>query len=202
MNNWDYENHSNRHLVTHACQILQKNLASNASAMQKIVTDTRVFHKDIFQNVVPTKQPAFAGNYRGSAYYYLQQYNVQIGEHYGTAAEHVEQDMVYFHDLFKESLAQFELKTAKLSNEEKLVIYSRLIGHFVVTFLTIHPYANGNGHISRLIAWALFCHKGFNITSWDLDKRPDQPFDTFIAMYQQGQKDAMASYFYQLLVHS
>lgn len=45
----------------------------------------------------------------------------------------------------------------------------------------------------------MFCDKGFNIQSWDLDKRPDQPFDAFIAMYQHGYKDSMAHYFLELL---
>lgn len=199
MNNWDYELHKNRDFVTKACHELQQRFTKDFKEIEKTLSDTRSFHLEIFQQVTTPNQIGFAGNYRGSHFSYLKSYNVCIGSHNGTEASQVEQTMLSFHTFFVENIDKFNNKSASLNKEDRLVIYSRLISHFVVTFLSIHPYANGNGHISRLIAWAMFCYKGFNIHSWDLDKRPDQPFDKFITMHQQGNKDAMACYFYQLL---
>lgn len=199
LDSWDYEEHKNRQLVTKACHDLQVRVAKDLEEIKKVKQDTRAFHLEMFNSVTPADKTAFAGNYRGSEFQYLKNYNVSIGNHQGTLASQVAETMHDFHLLFVKSLKQFNQKSLELSKETKLVVYSRLISHFVVAFLSIHPYANGNGHISRLIAWALFCYKGFNIQNWDLDKRPDQPFDSFIAMYQQGHQDAMAYYFMQLL---
>ena len=199
LDNWDYEAHKNRLLVTKACQKLQARVAKDIEEIKQVKQDTRGFHYEIFKSVTPANKTAFAGNYRGSEFQYLKNYNVSIGNHRGTVANQVAESMREFHLLFVKSLEQFNQKSLELPKETKLILYSRLISHFVVTFLSIHPYANGNGHISRLIAWAMFCDKGFNIQSWDLDKRPDQPFDSFIAMYQQGHRDSMAHYFMQLL---
>ncbi len=199
LDNWDYEEHKNRHLVTKICRELQFRVAENIEEIEKVKQDTRAFHLEMFNSVTPANKTAFAGNYRGSHFEYLKSYNVSIGSHQGTDVSQVEKTMGSFHFLFIKSLNQFNKKSLELTKEAKLVVYSRLISHFVVAFLSIHPYANGNGHISRLIAWAMFCYKGFNIQNWDLDKRPDQPFDSFIAMYQQGHQDAMAYYFMQLL---
>lgn len=199
LDNWDYEEHKNRKLVTEACHKLKVRVADDVEEIEKVKQDTRFFHFEIFSSVTPANKAGFAGNYRGSHFEYLKSYNVSIGSHQGTDASQVEEIMSDFHLFFIKSLNQFNQKSLELTKESKLVVYSRLISHFIVAFLSIHPYANGNGHMSRLIAWAMFCYKGFNIQNWDLDKRPDQPFDSFIAMYQQGNKDAMAYYFMQLL---
>lgn len=197
--NWDYEDHENRHLVTKACHDIQVRVSSNFSEIKEVMKLTRPYHHEIFKCVVPDDKEAYAGNYRGSDYPYLKYYNVCIGSHIGEEAARVHQTMQSFHTLLAAAISDFESKTTQFSQKKRVVIYARLISHFVVTFLSIHPYANGNGHISRLIAWALFSYKGFNVINWDLDKRPDRPFDDFIAMYQQGRKEAMVIYFLTLL---
>lgn len=195
---WEYEQHPNRHTVTESCKNLQLRVTSNQELINDIVSDTRPFHKEIFIQVTPLKMQAYAGNYR-SNFEYLKNYAVIVGQHCGCKPELVEEVMDGYHKLFKKHLQKFNNLNKDKSKTEKFVIYSRLISIFVVEFLSIHPYANGNGHISRLIAWALFCYKGFAIKSWDLDRRPDQPFDKFIAEYQQGNQAAMAGYFQSLL---
>lgn len=165
LDSWDYEEHKNRQLVTKACRDLQVRVAKDLEEIKKVKQDTRPFHLEMFNSVTPVDKTAFAGNYRGSEFQYLKNYNVSIGNHQGTLASQVEETMRDFHLLFVKSLKHFNQKSLELSKETKLVAYSRLISHFVVAFLSIHPYANGNGHISRLICLLRCINKAIK-TQW------------------------------------
>ncbi|WP_330996545.1 hypothetical protein [Burkholderia cepacia] len=59
----------------------------------------------------------------------------------------------------------------------------------MVTFLAIHPYANGNGHISRFLILCYLGAAGFYPESWPVDKRPPDPYINAIVLYRNGFAD-------------
>jgi hypothetical protein len=60
---------------------------------------------------------------------------------------------------------------------------------FLELFLTIHPYANGNGHCGRLIVWIILVRYGFIPTNWPLDAKPPAPaYAKAISAYRDKNK--------------
>jgi Fic family protein len=51
-----------------------------------------------------------------------------------------------------------------------------------VAILTIHPFANGNGHIARSLLWAILIHFGYAVPAWTIDPRP--PFSEYASMIE------------------
>lgn len=98
--NWDYETHKNRQLVTKACQELQARVANDKLEIERVKRDTRNFHLEMFESVTPGDKTAFAGNYRGSDFPYLKNYEVYVGNHQGTVASQVADFMRKFHQFF------------------------------------------------------------------------------------------------------
>lgn len=205
---WEYDDHPNRHSVTEKCREIQSRLVSCEDFRKSVILDTRPFHADVFLGVVPSDCRDFAGSYRGSKPSYLHNYTVSIGcenpdgsynlVFEGSPPEHVELQMEMFHERLQLDLQNFE--KLEFDSQKKVIVLANILSRYVVVFLSIHPYANGNGHVSRLIGWVVFLMKGFNIAGWDLDIRPLQPFDDYIKRYQDGDRGAMVSYFYNILI--
>jgi fido (protein-threonine AMPylation protein) len=61
----------------------------------------------------------------------------------------------------------------------------------VARFIQIHPYLNGNGRISRLIANALLFRFGLGINNVRFDPRPEAPYSTASAYAMTGRADWM-----------
>lgn len=208
---WEYEEHQNRASVTNKCREIQSRLISCRDSRESVLSDTRPYHKNIFSDVVPNEYKGFAGSYRGSEYFYLKNLPIQIGgyrpdgsyvlAHQGDNPEVVGLEMDKFHFRLQLDLQVFEEAVKRFSNEpqKKLIVLASLLSKYIIKFLSIHPYANGNGHISRLLGWVVFVIKGFNIAGWDLDTRPAQPFDSYIKRYQAGDERAMVRYFFHVL---
>src|SRR5437879_5952982 len=59
-------------------------------------------------------------------------------------------------------------------------------------FLKIHPYANGNGHAARFIAWALLGRYRLWPTTWPIHPRmPDPGYTQMLRDYRTGNKSAL-----------
>jgi Fic family protein len=74
--------------------------------------------------------------------------------------------------------------TSKWSEAEYLNLISKAVAMLMVLFLEIHPYANGNGHISRFLVWFSLIKLGRPPKRWSLHTRP--PYDTEIRLYREG----------------
>jgi Fic family protein len=60
----------------------------------------------------------------------------------------------------------------KLSDEEKLYATVSFACAAFVQLLTIHPYADGNGHAARFVAWAILGHYDYWPREWTIEPRP------------------------------
>ena len=70
-----------------------------------------------------------------------------------------------------------------------------------VAFLTTHPYANGNGHIARLIVWCIMGRYGYWPRRWTVEPRPpDPPYTDLITRCRSGLPDDLEQYLLRALV--
>lgn len=199
---WEYENHSNRGYIAKKCLKLQSGITKDPIKFDSTLKDTRDAHKFIFKDVTPVGYPKFAGYYRGSNIDYLKSYEVEIAGYAGYPAGQVSMAMKEFHNNYLTEILRLrnEAKNNKLSPADKLLFLSEIISDYMVTFLSIHPYANGNGHIGRLLVWMVFIKFKYQIQDWSIDIRPPQPFDDLISMYRNQDKEPLMEYFIKILI--
>ena len=88
-----------------------------------------------------------------------------------------------------------------LEREAKLVRTVHVVAALFVYFLEIHPYANGNGHMARLLVIALFGrHDLFVNSRWDLHPRPAEPqYTQAIASYRNNDKAPLHKLLFECL---
>lgn len=195
---WEYKHHpSASDLVPRSVQLVLQ-LRSKTIQAKDVIFDNRPPHKFLFTGLTPEHCPYFAGHWRGEDFRCLRYYNVGIDSDasVGVAAEFVAAEL----DIFvKNSFGVLnavdtanELPLAILSEEVKLSYIVAFACSIFVEFLRIHPYANGNGHIARLITWALLARFGYWPKKWPLNKRPpDPPYSSLIKNYRLGQREAL-----------
>lgn len=140
-----------------------------------------------------------AGNYRGAPYLGLKNYEVIIAGNPGMPALVVAAEMTRFEADMKLAVENFDLafQKAKADGKEAIVTYQFAIiaANFLVRFLEIHPYANGNGHMGRLIVWVLLGRFGFWPKAWPLDERPS--YNDLIAQYRKKIKGPLEKFILQ-----
>lgn len=202
--NWEYSNFSNKHDVEVFCEKLLKILAIDQQKIFSILDDTRPTHKEMFEMVVPHGKEYLAGNYRGANYPQLVDRPVYVGTVYGDYDSGAKFDIVHefmekFHKFIENTLPVLQQKSLSWSPRERIVAYTKFVGACFVNFLAIHPYANGNGHISRLLVWCLFAIKSINCSFWSVPKRNDRPTDKMVTDFRRGDPSALLICFFNLI---
>lgn len=195
---WDYALHADKDTVGDNCNSVVCQLSDDLSRCDSFLNDTRETHYFIFQHTTPKDCEYFAGNYRGANYLYLKDYEVKIAGYSGTLSVLVEQEMHDFScniGLLLEEFYTVMKSNNNFSSTQKLLKYIELISHFFVKLLAIHPYANGNGHIARLVLWCLLKKEGLPLTFWSIDERPAPPLDQCIGAYRKGDMSYLMKYF-------
>ena len=141
--------------------------------------DSRSVHHHMFHRLTPPAHPYYAGHYRGENFPCLFDYQVMIpadplvGTHYATVDAAV---ALFGQDLLAAAAAldaSFALPDARLSQESKLYFAVVVAARAFQEFLTIHPYANGNGHMARFLVWLLLGRYGYWPRSWTIDPQPN-----------------------------
>jgi Fic family protein len=86
-----------------------------------------------------------------------------------------------------------------LSPEQRLRYLVALAAHVFVAFLTIHPYANGNGHAARLIVWSVFGRYGHWPKNWPVEPRPTDPsYLQLIVLHRDAASESPGLYYQEL----
>jgi Fic family protein len=90
---------------------------------------------------------------------------------------------------------------AKLTKAQRLAHTVVLACRVFVRFLTIHPYANGNGHIARFLLIAILLRQGFRLKDFMIEPRPaDPPYSGLIKRYRSGDGEPFERYIVGQLV--
>jgi Fic/DOC family len=155
--------------------------------------DTRAWHFCFFRTLTPRGFEYYAGHYRGEDFPCLRAYNVHISSDPLVAANPTEVPLFIMRlaDKLHRSAALLDLETHRHANPLLSGAYVlkviQVVAYFFVTFLTIHPYANGNGHMARLLVVLLLSRYGIHAPKFSVHPRPqDPPYSDAIYRYRRN----------------
>lgn len=194
--NWEYKNHPNYGSLASRCARILVSLRGGSLQIDRSLRDTRPFHAAMFTGITPANHSYYAGHYRGEAFRCLRHYHVMIqgDPRVGTAPNFVAMDLANFADQVLRAgisalTVAFSFPDARLAPEDKLLYLVRYACRILVEFLRIHPYANGNGHIGRLLVWFILGKFGYWPKRWPLNASP--PYHQMIFDYRNGTCDPL-----------
>lgn len=200
---WDYKDypHCDVWLVVRSEEIL---LALKRGEIQgeDASRDTRPIHHRLFTGLTPDQHDYFAGNYRGSAFPLLKDYNVEIDGDptVGVDCQVVDQVMTQFGEQISQYFSQLRIalnseKGKSLSKDDKVLFVVQAAAEIAVRFLQIHPYANGNGHMGRFLIFSVLAPFGIWPVSWPFNDRPDDPpYTPNIYIYRRGLRQPLVDF--------
>ena len=167
----------------------------------ELLVDTRPIHKLLFQELCPADQRYYAGHYRGEKFRCLESYPVGIRSdlRVGHPPERVSGAMAAFGHSIEVDLAGVDAAHAqpesRLSAADKLIFAVAFACRMFVQFLTIHPYANGNGHVARWMLNVAMWRHGYRVNNFPVEPRPpDPPYTEMIYRYRNGEVEILEGY--------
>jgi hypothetical protein len=201
---WEYNTIANVNavLAERARQALVIIRGKSPAEQEHLARETRPAHKVYFDGLTPHGYPHYAGNYRGQPLACLDAYEVHIqgdpnvGHTAATVPFEMEQRFGHEIDaIFGQLRMVWSASEQIFLPERKLHRSVELATAAFVDFLEIHPYANGNGHIGRLILICILARFGIFLARWPLHPRPpDPPYSSHIAQYRLGNKDQLVAF--------
>ena len=196
---WEYVAHPRHKKILPArCDLIYISAKADSKRVDRYLEDTRRFHFELFSGLTLPKQDYLAGHYRGEAFTCLQYRPAVIGYigpdgryvvvHRGHAADEVDAAMTDLHKdiahVVQELLAE-RVSISKGGSEVDFRLHlSDILAKLLQLIFTIHPYANGNGHMGRMLIAMVLLKVGVKPKKWTLDKRP--PYDEAVQQHRQG----------------
>ncbi len=205
---WEYKDHGDhRQVLQEALRTLLIQLRSGRLSVEDESQDTRHTHLNIFQGLTPPEQPYYAGHYRGEDFPCLANYEVFIpgDPAVGVACDAVEASVRGLEADMLNAVgaldASFALPDAVVPRDQKLYAAVVVASRIFTEFLTVHPYANGNGHIARFLVWLFLGRYGYWPTSWTIDPRPNaSDYSTAISQHRRGRANALEKMILEAIV--
>jgi fido (protein-threonine AMPylation protein) len=197
---WQYGGHPDcaRLLPASAARLLT-GIQAGKYPIVPFAKDTRPIHLELFKGLTPPGFDYFAGNYRGSYHKCLKDYEVTIRSDpmVGSKAAAVLKEIERLGDsiiLSADKISQaLKALPRPMTPVQRAVAVVKLACHAVVAFLTIHPYADGNGHTARALLWLLLFKFGYVPNGWTID--PTIPgYGALIAQHRRGVRDPLEQY--------
>lgn len=201
---WEYKTHQHASTVGIRCEAVLNDLELGRLDIDSSLKNTKPLHERFFVNLTPPAQPYLAGNFRGEKFKCLRYLVVRVeaDRRVGVAPERVAAEMANFNsNLLSEGLkalaGAFAIPDERLSPAEKLNYVVKFSCRLLVQFLRIHPYANGNGHIGRLIVWFILAKFGYWPREWPLDAHP--PYDELLSRYRDGDEQPLEDFVHRAI---
>jgi fido (protein-threonine AMPylation protein) len=163
--------------------------------------EIRNWHSTVFRNVVPLSY--YAGNYRcdNAARPCLGQ-NVSVNNHQGSDYHLVENQMsVYSEELFSFIQQTDAHMKVEFSFGKRIIASLQLASWGVGRFLQIHPFLNGNGRISRLLANYFFVRYDLGVVPFRAIARPHGDYAMAMDACMSGNFVPLFQYFVLLLAN-
>jgi fido (protein-threonine AMPylation protein) len=189
--NWEYDNHPARNAILPVrCVEWLTALAKGHVDPQELSYDTRPAHLYLFKELTPDDCKHHAGHYRGEDYNFLKLYNVFIAgdSRVGSDASVVFNSMENLKEAIELGMTEineaYQVSDEDLPRDQKIIYLVKFATRILVEFLRIHPYANGNGHMARLIIFTLLFQHKLWPKNWPFDESPS--YHQLIASYRDG----------------
>jgi hypothetical protein len=201
--NWEYKHHQYASSVGLRCEFILDRLKKGQIAIDATLVDTRALHLELFVGLTPPDCDYYAGTYRGNKKCKCLRHMVVglVGPgadmRVGVSPARVSADLDNLNSgIIPQGLAALDALFAKPDEEvapvDKLLALVAFSCAVLVEFLRIHPYANGNGHIGRLIVWLLLWRHGYWPQKWPLDGHP--PYDDLLSQYRDGDRSGLEKF--------
>lgn len=176
---WEYKDHPKRKkLLTKRQREILTALLAGTFDIHGITDDSRPVHRDLFEGLTPPKHGYYAGNYRGSNFHCLLQYEICIqgDPKVGVKASSVATAMQLFSAELRRAIERLDIQLVKLgvliSPAYRMAITAQLVCHAFVSYLTIHPFANGNGHVARVLMFSVLSRFNYYPEHWSIEPQP------------------------------
>jgi hypothetical protein len=160
-------------------------------------TNTRPYHRHLFHELCPPHCFYYAGHYRGDSHRCLKFYEVSVGSDslVGYPPSSVSGALAELAVSLRADIAGFDaafrIPRVQLSPSQRVLYIVAFACRVFVQFLTIHPYANGNGHIARFILTIILYRYGIGLKEWAIDPRPSPPYSELISKHRRGDHEPL-----------
>lgn len=196
---WEYKDHPDcRNLLPSLCEDMLNYLRNNRLLTMSLACETRPSHRAMFEKLTPPGYKYFAGNYRGSTYRCLKCYAVGVGAdpRVGHPPDGVHTAMKLLAKEIGTELQVLDivhdLPASHFDPDSRLLSVVLIACRILERFLTIHPYANGNGHMGRLVVWAIFWRYNYWPRGWPLNRSPK--YSALLSQYRDGMREPLEQF--------
>ena len=191
---WEYTSHPNYPfpLIVRTEEVLESIQNATKEDIVRLLIDTRGVHKHLFSELTSNGHEYFAGHYRGEDFGELKHYQIQrLSGALQDCCPALEVPSTM--EKFGEKVGQgIEKLDALITNQPSDIVMNRVIKFacdVCVEFCKIHPYANGNGHISRMILISILQTYGYEIRDFPIDPRPpEKNYINYMMSYAAGDR--------------
>ncbi|MBD2665611.1 hypothetical protein B6N60_03525 [Richelia sinica FACHB-800] len=205
---WEYSHYPNaKEILNHETQSILIDLRKGYLDTAKSSTDSRVVHRLLFSQLTPPEHDYFAGHYRGEDFLCLKECRVGVGGdmRVGYHPRIIIEKMDQFGEAISLGIKKLDIihqpSEAQLSPIDKLLNTVAFACEVFVEMLTVHPYANGNGHAARFILWSILGRYGYWPVHFPIEPRPPHPwYVDCINKYRNGNKQPLEAYILQCII--
>jgi hypothetical protein len=147
-----------------------------------------VWHREMLEGLSYVPAECYLGGYRGSRHPWLKDYDVGVGGAEGIRADQVAMELERF---FSELTRQIQALAIAVPSElpktpNQLRRVAELAGWAHGEWVRLHPFANGNGRIARLLANFILAR--FRLPPRvQLRPRPDLPYEALARESMTGE---------------
>jgi len=189
---FEYEDHPRyKHHLAERSRAIVTSLRRRSVNGVALAADSRDVHAFLFNGMTPLGCDYYAGHYRGEDARCLRYYKVHVGNdpRVGIAPELVLRTMAAIALHVSRAVLALEgwHTDPAVAPPHRLMATVQLACLVFERVLTVHPYANGNGHAARFIIWAILGNFGYWPRNWTIDPRPGHPdYDGLIMSHRSG----------------
>jgi len=200
-----YTNH--REILTARAATVLRALRNGEIDTRALAVDTRPLHGELFHELVPPKCDYYAGHYRGEKFRCLRNYGVWMpgDSRVGEQPSRVLARMTQLAEPIQTAIVAFdtEHEIARVDQRHRLLYVVATACCIFVTFLQIHPFANGNGHAARFFLKSFLGRYGYWLKRWPLEPRPpDPPYTELIKNHRNGNPEPLETHILKCMMNT